>query len=62
MVGGKQRWIGLVRYPAITTKNARESARATREDIKSNIDLVVANAQVKSKHEEDQDNAVKDGS
>ena len=40
LVGGKRREIGLGGYPAVTLAQAREKARATRDDIVKGVDPV----------------------
>lgn len=54
VIGGKRRWIGLGGYPSIPTKNAREAARALKDEIKSGVDPVIAKAAVKARIAEEQ--------
>jgi len=53
-VGSKRKEIGLGGYPSIPAKNAREGARALKEDIKNGIDPLAAKASAKAQIVEEQ--------
>ena len=53
-VGSKRKEIGLGGYPSVPAKNAREAARALKEDIKNGIDPLAAKASARAEIEEEQ--------
>jgi integrase len=53
-IGSRRKEIGLGGYPSIPAKNAREAARALKEDIKSGIDPLAAKASAKAQIVEEQ--------
>ena len=56
VIGDKRRWIGVGNYPSVPTKNAREAARALKEDVKNGIDPVAAKEAAKAQLKTEQGN------